>query len=148
MAFKMNEIKGFFKEYRFLSNFHLSPVVYEGMIFPSVENAYQAAKTRNRKIREEFQNIEPKEAKKLGNKITLRLDWENIKVRVMRELTYRKYLSNTILLHLLFDTGTAYLEETNTWNDKFWGVCNGEGRNELGKILMEVRRNLSENCAY
>ena len=35
-----------------------------------------------------------------------------------------------------------YIVEDNTWNDKFWGRCNGKGENNLGKILIEVRQEL------
>lgn len=35
------------------------------------------------------------------------------------------------------------LIEGNNWNERFWGVCRGEGRNELGRILMNVRSELS-----
>ena len=34
--------------------------------------------------------------------------------------------------------------EGNTWNDTFWGVCNGQGQNWLGKILMLVRSELNK----
>lgn len=30
-------------------------------------------------------------------------------------------------------------EETNYWNDTDWDVCNGDGENKLGKILMNTR---------
>ena len=39
-------------------------------------------------------------------------------------------------------TGDAELVEGNTWNDTYWGVCNGVGHNHLGKILMQVRQEL------
>jgi hypothetical protein len=42
----------------------------------------------------------------------------------------------------LLATGDAELIEGNWWGDVYWGVCNGEGRNELGKILMQVRDEL------
>ena len=35
-----------------------------------------------------------------------------------------------------------YLEEGNNWGDKVWGTVNGEGENNLGKILMRVRKEL------
>ena len=38
--------------------------------------------------------------------------------------------------------GEEYLEEGNTWHDTYWGVCNGKGKNKLGKILMQVREEL------
>lgn len=42
----------------------------------------------------------------------------------------------------LLATGTRYLEETNTWGDTYWGVCEGKGLNMLGKTLMQVRDEL------
>jgi predicted NAD-dependent protein-ADP-ribosyltransferase YbiA (DUF1768 family) len=39
----------------------------------------------------------------------------------------------------LMATGDAYLEETNTWDDVYWGVCNGVGKNMLGRMLMYIR---------
>jgi hypothetical protein len=33
-------IKGFLGEYSFLSNFYLCPVYYEGLVYPSSENAF------------------------------------------------------------------------------------------------------------
>lgn len=38
-------------------------------------------------------------------------------------------------------TAPGYLEETNNWNDTFWGVCRGRGRNTLGSLLMDIRDN-------
>ena len=55
-----------------------------------------------------------------------------------------KFAQNPDLLQKLLDTGDAHLEETNTWKDTFWGVCKGEGQNNLGKILMSVREELRE----
>ena len=73
-----SNIKGFFGEYRFLSNFELGEVVFEGIKYPSSENAYQAAKSLNTDVREKFVNIEPADSKKLGRKIIVRNDWEKV----------------------------------------------------------------------
>jgi len=48
------------------------------------------------------------------------------------------------LKQMLLDTGDQELVEGNTWNDTFWGVCRGEGQNNLGKILMKVRMELRQ----
>lgn len=32
----------------------------------------------------------------------------------------------------------------NNWGDKIWGQVNGQGRNLLGQILMEVREEIKE----
>jgi predicted NAD-dependent protein-ADP-ribosyltransferase YbiA (DUF1768 family) len=47
----------------------------------------------------------------------------------------------------LLETGDAELVEGNWWDDTFWGVCNGVGQNNLGKILMDTRRELRERKA-
>ena len=45
----------------------------------------------------------------------------------------------------LIATGDAYIEETNNWGDEFWGVCHGFGENMLGKILMEIRKEIVDD---
>lgn len=57
----------------------------------------------------------------------------------MEALVLLKFAQNSDLRYRLLRTGDAYLEETNNWGDKFWGVCDGEGENHLGKIIMKVR---------
>lgn len=133
------EIKGFFGQYRFLSNFHKCPVYFDGVCYPSTENAFMAAKSTDEFVRSQFKDLEPKDAKALGRKITLRGDWEKIKYDVMSTIVFDKFYRNPELRDALLATGDAYLEETNHWNDKIWGVCNGEGDNRLGLILMNVR---------
>lgn len=70
--------------------------------------------------------------------MSLRPDWEYIRVDVMTELVRKKF-SQEPLRSQLIATGDAELIEGNWWNDTFWGVCNGVGENNLGKILMKVR---------
>lgn len=80
----------------------------------------------------------PGQAKKLGQGVSLRPDWESVKVDLMRTFVRKKF-ENPFLRPLLLATGDAELVEGNTWNDTFWGVCRGRGQNWLGRILMEVR---------
>lgn len=135
----MKSINGFFDEYRFLSNFWPCEVEFDDFLYPSVEHAYQAAKTFSLAARQEIRNCRtPGAAKKLGQRIDLRPDWEDVRVEIMRRLLYQKF-DDPDLMALLAATGDAYLEETNTWGDTFWGVCKGTGKNMLGKLLMEVR---------
>lgn len=129
--------------YRFLSNFHMAPVDWMGEQYPSTEHAYQAAKTldpaKQKWIREMGNCYQ---AKKAGNTVDLRPDWENIKVWVMTTLVREKFLRHWDLREMLLATKDTLLVEGNTWGDTFWGVCEGKGRNELGKILMDVRDDL------
>ena len=69
----------------------------------------------------------------------------SIKYDVMKKLGRMKFEQHSDLAFLLKDTGSYYLEETNDWGDTYWGVCNGVGENNLGKILMEIRRELQDN---
>ena len=137
-------INSFRGKYEFLSNFYPAQVEYQRVIYPSVEHAYQAAKTKNQARRIQIRDtLLAADAKKLGNKkdIPIRADWEEIKVKIMLKLVRRKFQHPAFKKKLLA-TGDAELIEGNWWKDYFWGVCNGVGENKLGKILMKVRADL------
>ena len=131
-------------EYRFLSNFYKTPVKYEGVDYPSVENAFQAAKCKDEEERRRFETISPEDARALGRKVELRPDWEDIKDIVMKALVRDKFGRNAALADRLLSTGEAALIEGNNWGDRYWGVDlgSGEGENRLGNILMDVRSEL------
>lgn len=129
------EFKG---EYRWLSNFWPIEISFDGVSYPSVEHAYQAAKTAPSQ-REPFRTGKARKAKLRGNSIPLRSDWELIKVSIMRTLLAEKFRINSPLAELLINTAPGQLVEGNNWNDRFWGVCNGSGRNMLGELLMQRR---------
>lgn len=139
----MNQvIDSFSGEWRPLSNFWYAPVVYDGVTYPTNEHAFQAAKTLFYDEREEIQcATSPGEAKRLGRQVTMRPDWEARKIEVMTDLSRQKY-KNPELRALLLSTDDASLIEGNHWGDTFWGVCNGVGKNYLGKILMIIRDEL------
>jgi ribA/ribD-fused uncharacterized protein len=145
MHYNEEKVLGFFGKYRFLSNFYLTPIKYDGIIYPSVENAYQAAKTLDLEQRKQFVVCSPGQAKRLGRTVGLRKDWDKIKLSIMKQLVTEKFKNANLAKMLLF-TGQAYLEETNNWGDEFWGVYRKNGKNYLGKILMRVRDELSGNA--
>lgn len=128
----------FKEEYFFLSNFYLCSVDYDGMTYPSVEAAYQAAKTVDKTLRKEFTHISSGRAKKLGRSVDLRPDWEKIKEDVMYTCLKSKF-SDPFLRRKLLATGKKHLVEENYWKDTYWGVYNGEGKNRLGELLMKLR---------
>lgn len=145
-------------EHRFLSNFWPAQVVLDGERYASVEAAYQAAKTLDpefrAKVREcgEDSAAVKKLGKKVGKTVRQRPCWdEDFKLKVMGDLVRQKF-SDPALGALLLATGDQELIEGNWWHDVFWGQCRGEGRNELGKILMMVRdelrsANTVQSCA-
>jgi N-glycosidase YbiA len=131
-------IKGFSGQYRFLSNFYPS-MIYK---YPTVEHFYQAMKTHDQELRSRIAACTtPGEAKRMGRNLDLRKDWEDIKNDVMH-LGLRIKFSDSALATRLLATGDEYLEETNTWGDTYWGVCDNVGLNMLGKLLMLLREEL------
>lgn len=135
-------INSFSEKYFFLSNFYPSKIEFDGRIYPTVEHAFQAAKTLNKKERQLIQmEFSPAGAKRLGRNVLLRSDWEDIKISIMQELVTKKFQDESLKEKLL-QTYNEELIEGNHWRDTFWGVCNGVGENHLGKILMKVRNQL------
>ena len=133
-------------KYAFLSNFYISPCDLEGILYPTVEHAFQAAKTLDRNERLKIAAAEtPGKAKRMGRSVTLRPDWEEIKIDVMRQCLHSKFKDPDLVFALL-DTGDEELIEGNTWHDNCWGNCtceqcvNKPGENRLGKLLMEIRK--------
>ena len=141
-------VKGFFGDYRFLSNFHVADVWYEGILYPSTEHAYQAAKTLDIEVRKQFLDISCGKAKNFGQTIGLRENWDTIKYDVMYAVVFDKFFRHSDLKQMLLMTGDKYLEETNHWKDTYYGVCDGVGKNVLGKILMSVRDVIKMNPVY
>lgn len=133
----VNEFRG---KYYFLSNFYPAPVTYEGLTYSTNEAAFQSAKTFL--DRKRFTNLDPLSAKRLGRKVQLRPDWEEVKYNIMYEIVKAKFIQNPDLKEKSLQTGNQHLEERNTWGDKIWGTVNGTGENALGKILMKVREEL------
>jgi ribA/ribD-fused uncharacterized protein len=130
-------------KYRPLSNFWSCFIMYNGTVYPSVENAYQAAKCKNRSDREKFLYIKSSEAKRLGRVVAMRDDWEEVKLDLMYRLVKQKFEKYSELRELLLETHSYEIQEGNWWGDTFWGTVNGKGQNHLGKILMRVRDGLN-----
>tara|TARA_B110000902_G_C14247919_1_gene564992 strand:- start:8 stop:436 length:429 start_codon:yes stop_codon:yes gene_type:complete len=132
-------IDSFSGEYRFLSNFWMTPLSIGPLTFASAEHAYQAAKgldqTEWLKI---IQCSTPGQAKRAGQKINMRSDWDQVKLELMREIIEAKF-TNTNLRKMLVETGDLELIEGNNWGDTYWGICRGRGQNNLGKLLMNER---------
>lgn len=135
-------VKGFFGEYRWLSNYHVCFVEYDGLMYNSSEAAYQSAKTVDMYTRGRFTSMKPDESRKFGQSMKHRSGWDRIKIDVMYEVLKDKFTRNEDLKMKLLETGSKYLEETNYWGDTFWGVCEGKGKNHLGELLMRVRNEL------
>jgi ribA/ribD-fused uncharacterized protein len=147
---KPNRIESFSAENRFLSNFWPVEVQFEDIAYPSVEQAYKAAKTTDVATRLEISRLKPNK-RDLGEKIEallskheIRTDWsDDIRLEIMENLLIQKFDGRDEgLRQKLIDTGDVELIEGNTWGDTFFGICDGVGENHLGKLLMKVRESL------
>lgn len=144
----MKVINSFRGDFNFLSNFFTdAPFVDEiGIYYPTSEHYYQAMKTMNMNHRNKIINAyTPREAKRFGNYADLRPDWNNVKVDVMKNAVRFKFDQWDKYRVLLIQTEDYELVEGNWWHDNYWGNCfcdkceNIEGKNMLGKILMNLR---------
>lgn len=137
-------IASFRDEYRFLSNFYPSPLKFNNIEFPTVEHAYQAGKSLDpdhwKKI---VSDPSPGAAKRAGQQVEVRADWENVKYPLMKYLVTLKFKDKGLMSRLQM-TSPSPLVEGNNWHDMYWGVClcpthANAGQNKLGEILMGVR---------
>lgn len=140
-------ITAFRGEHDFLSNFHGSPAMYEGVVYDTAEHAYQAAKERDPWRREAIRLARsPGLAKFLGKLAELPPDWDERRVAVMAQVLRTKFYGSEEMGRRLLATGTEFLVEGNTWGDRFWGaqLVGGEwvGENQLGHLLMALRQKM------
>lgn len=143
---KDGQIFGFFGQFRFLSNFFIleNGVWLDGLYYPSVEHAYQAAKWPC-DMREQFLGVTAGKAKKLGREAPKfnSKKWDRTKLSIMSGLCRQKFLNDPKLKKMLLMTDGCQLEERNNWGDVYWGRDeNGNGENQLGQILMDIRHDL------
>ena len=138
-------IATFKEDFAFLSNFYESVVIYKKIVYPTVEHFFQAMKTVDVAIRKEIASCTtPGNAKRAGQKVSLRNNWETVKIKVMSEGIRQKFAPSSSLSTMLIATFPAHLEEGNWWGDCFWGVDlkTGKGANWLGRLLMTRRAEL------
>jgi ribA/ribD-fused uncharacterized protein len=135
-------------EYGFLSNLYPCNVVFEGKTFSSAEAAFQYGKPSDPKVAKWLANAPKPRFCALAAHALLGYDvkseWASTKVARMKRTLRAKFSQHKELRGKLLRTGTTKLLERSS-TDAFWGVGkSGNGENMLGKLLMEVRRELKE----
>ena len=147
---------GFYKigdEFGVFSNFAHTPVEIDGHTWFTTEHYYQSWKFKgvddSASIRA-FQRIltkkSPVEAAKLGRdkSILRRPEWKAIKDDAMRVAVACKANQHEEMREALLKTGDALIVE-KAITDDYWGYGpDGNGKNMLGHVLMEVREALKE----
>lgn len=137
-------IKEFKGEHRWLSNFAPCYVELDGQMYLSVEHAYQSSKSDDPNWKEQCTlETNPVEIKRQSKNIILRKDWDDVKDDIMMKCLIEKYDQEPYKQRLL-DTKNEEIQEGNWWGDEYWGVSlkTGKGQNKLGKMIMEIRKEL------
>lgn len=135
-------ITSFRGEYRFLSNFYPTKFLFQGFEWSTAEHAYQAMKKVDLEYWKKLldPSVTAADAKRLGREVDIDSSFHRNRIHYMRMIVNAKFGSNPELMKMLRETAPHELVEGNTWGDTFWGQCPiGNGRNELGKILMTIR---------
>lgn len=146
----INEFRG---KYACFSNFHDAKIIVNGVVWPTVEHAFQANKTFDKGWQGKIMSAtSPANAKRLAKELKTagfqRADWEEVKLPIMFSLVILKFMMFDEYRKILLNTGKEEIVEGNWWHDNFWGDCNCEkcknitGQNNLGKLLMVVRQYL------
>ena len=138
-------------DFGFLSNFALAPITIAGIKWPSSEHFYQAQKFNDLQLQRVIRRAPtPDEAFSLSREYAqfVRPDWMALRDSVMRDVVLEKFSQNPAYAYQLVATGERVLTE-HSHKDAYWGDGgDGCGRNELGKILMDVRSKLALQAPY
>lgn len=129
--------------YGFLNNFKKAKMFIYNHWWNNVESAYQAMKcVKPEDFTAIWQAKTPREARDLGQTVSLVPGWNELKYDVMYDCVLAKFTQNHDLLRQLLATDDAILVE-NSPTDYYWGCgADGSGSNNLGRILMDVREKL------
>jgi ribA/ribD-fused uncharacterized protein len=144
------------QDFYILSNFSSFQMTWNELTFPTSEHAYHWEKFNvapefRRGYHNQVQNLirhapSAHEAFKIGQdeiwQPWRRQDWNTVRVGIMRALLTAKVQQHEYVRRKLLATGDRELVE-NSWRDDFWGWGeNGDGKNMLGKVWMEIRTEL------
>ncbi len=138
------------KPYGAFSNLFRREIVFEGERFVTSEHAYQAGKARKPAVRAWLMAAPSPALLAMAAHGLYYWDvapgWSKTKFDRMRAVLHAKFTQHDDLRDLLLSTKTARLVESATEDNavnRLWGEVNGEGRNMLGEMLMELRAKLA-----
>lgn len=147
--------------YSCFSSFWYAPFTmpeFPGTILPTREHYFQARKAvSSADLNWILTAPSPQEAKRRGNAIQCRENWDDLRRLVMMQAVLTQFSAHDPMRSVLGGTGRAVLVEGNSWGDTYWGAvvsgseltgnapvwsCGGlvlAGHNWLGRILMMAR---------
>ena len=129
------------------SNFSRHSITLKGKIWPTTEHYFQAQKFAGTEHEEKVRLAPtPRIAANIGRdrNLPLRTDWEQVKESIMKEALLAKIEQYPKIKELLLSTGDAEIVEHSS-KDRYWADGgDGSGKNRLGVIWMEIRKELQD----
>ena len=146
---KLLKITSFTGYFEFLHNNFMTPVYYEGSLYPSVTHAYHAARSTDETTRRAIINADSfHTVATIASRIQDPEDWPTRRLDIMERLVRDKFRRSKELQEKL--KATEKRELIMTYEDEkkgnfYWGMVNGKGQNQLGRILMKIRDDVINN---
>lgn len=144
------EVIGFYpREFYVFDNFASFQIDWRGRRWMTSEHAYQAAhffETAPELVEEIFQARSAHDAYKIAKAHADKAptNWDKVKVGIMEDILRHKLEQNNYVKEKLRLSGDMEIIEDST-KDSFWGWGpNRDGRNELGRIWMRLREEMSQ----
>ena len=145
---KMDEVIGFYpREFYPLDNFSSFKVEWNGYLYASLEEAYQAASfmgSDEELVEKVKKSHSADEAQRIAyaNRDKQRTDWNEVKLEIMEELLRLKVEQNPYVKKKLLQTEN-YLIVEDSPKDSYWGWGEDrQGENHLGKLWMKLRNEI------
>ena len=132
--------------YDCLSNFSANAVEIDGVVYPTAEHAYHAAKCSDPKGKAAILAARsPKLVKVVSNETfasARRKNWSDVKVEVMESILRAKLAQHDEVREALLKSGDAEIAEDSP-EDYFWvRGKDSSDQNMLGKLWMKLRAEL------
>ena len=122
-------------KYKALTNSYPSMIVVEGISYPTLEHAFQAAKLTDTETKVLISKAKLTDIPNIVEQGFTRPNWQEIRLATMYQLMKLKFESNPTLASLLQNTGDRRLVFENR-------NLRAVRRDKLGTILMKVRGEL------
>ena len=134
------------QEFYVLSNFSSFKVLLSNIMFDTSEQAYHWFKFPDYPdVQQEILNARSAhDAFHIAqvNKQYRRSDWDDVKVKIMKQILLAKIQQHHYVYKKLQETNNRMLVE-DSWRDDYWGHGpNKDGKNMLGVLWMEIRSEL------
>lgn len=132
----------------YFSGFSAHAVEVDGVVYPTLEHAYHCVRYRDPAIVEEIRATRsPEMSWEISQKHKAARDQltDEQKIELMTKLTRAKIMQHASVREALVQTGDARIVKriiAGPPGDGFWDIADGQGRNEWGKIWMQLRNDI------